>query len=560
MMIQQELHISLLFWGCIFNLAATLCMLLFRNFDREKRRWMLLMQISAVLLLGGDVLSWLYDGRVGKTGYWLVRISNFIVYGAVDTALICFNGYLCSCLYSAEERKRAVRPKLVLAIGAVSLLLVAISQYSSMYYYFDDENVYHRTWSYLISVGLPLCGMLLDLSMLVQRRSSISTELFISLVSFIALPVAAGMIQVWFYGYSLVGMSVGISMILMFLVMTVEQNRELGQLARSNAETNERLKIATTLNQCVKELSGGTDISEAIDNLLEIIGQYFSADRTYIFECDYEKGILDNTHEYVRQNVTRQKEQLQGVPMDVIDRWMEEFRQSKPYFIPDVEQERGTPTYDMLLAQNIERLLAVPLMREGTVIGFMGVDNPREHYSDPTLLSSIQFFISNSLDTKVQQEQLQYLSYRDTLTELYNRNQYMKVMASCARTPLEQVGAAYLDLNGLKEINDSYGHEAGDRMIRRAAQVLMRHFPEQAYRVGGDEFVLIAPDISEPAFLKKIHTVQEEMQRKGVSISTGALWEEKTDDLEELLKHADQLMYAEKEKFHRMKTQKGNQA
>lgn len=72
MVIQQALHVSLLFWGCIFNLAATLCMLLFRNFNREKRRWMLLMQLSAVLLLGGDMLAWLYDGRVGEVGYWLV--------------------------------------------------------------------------------------------------------------------------------------------------------------------------------------------------------------------------------------------------------------------------------------------------------------------------------------------------------------------------------------------------------------------------------------------------------------------------------------------------------
>lgn len=560
MVIQQALHVSLLFWGCIFNLAATLCMLLFRNFNREKRRWMLLMQLSAVLLLGGDMLAWLYDGRAGEVGYWLVRISNFIVYGAVDIALICFNGYLCSYLYSAEERKRAIRPKLVLAIGVLSLLLVAISQHSSMYYYFDDKNVYHRTWSYMISVGLPLCGMLLDLSMLVQRRHSVSKELFVSLASFIAFPVAAGIIQVWFYNFSLVGMSIGISMILMFLVMTVEQNWEIEQLEQSNAETTERLEIATTLNQCVKELSGATDISKSIDNLLEIIGKYFSADRTYVFEFDYEKNVLNNTYEYVRQNVTRQQEQLQGVPMDVISTWMEKFLQFEPYYIPDLEQEKGTPTYDMLVAQNIDRLLAVPLMREGVVIGFMGVDNPREHYSDPALLSSIRFFISNSLDTKVQQERLRYLSYRDTLTKLYNRNQYMKIMESCARSPLERVGAAYLDINGLKEINDSYGHEAGDQMIRSAAQVLMRHFPEQAYRVGGDEFVLIAPEISESLFHDKIRAVQEEMQHMGVSIATGALWEEGTNNLEALLKRADQLMYAEKEKFHRMKTQKGIQA
>ena len=50
------------------------------------------------------------------------------------------------------------------------------------------------------------------------------------------------------------------------------------------------------------------------------------------------------------------------------------------------------------------------------------------------------------------------------------------------------------------------------------------------------------------------------MQHMGVSIATGALWEESTNNLEALLKRADQLMYAEKEKFHRMKTQKGIQA
>lgn len=560
MKIQQELHISLLFWGCIFNLAAAVCMLMFRNFNREKRKWMLLMQISTVLLLGFDTISWIADGATGRLGYWMARISNFVVYCEVDLILIFFNNYLCTCLYTGDEWKRAARPKLVLCIGAVSMLLVAISQYSTLYYYFDSNNVYHRSWSYLISVALPLCGMLLDLSILIQHKDRISTLLFTSLASFIALPVTMGMIQIWFYGYSLLGLAIGISIIMMFLVMTVEQNRELGQLAKSNEETKQRLEIATTLNLCVKELSAGTDISQAIDRLLEIIGQYFSADRTYIFEFDYNRGTQDNTYEYVRHQVSQQKELLQNVPLEVTSHWMEEFRQSKPYFISDMEQEKGTPAYDLLVGQNIERLLAVPLMREGNVIGFMGVDNPREHYSDPTLLSSIQFFISNSLDTKAKQEQLRYLSYRDTLTKLYNRNQYMKIIESCVQTPLEQVGAAYLDLNDLKEINDSYGHEAGDRMIRRAAQVLMRHFPEQAYRVGGDEFVLIAPEISETAFQTKIRAVQRDMQNKCVSISTGALWKEKTDDLEELLKHADKLMYAEKEKFHRMKTQKGNQA
>ena len=82
----------------------------------------------------------------------------------------------------------------------------------------------------------------------------------------------------------------------------------------------------------------------------------------------------------------------------------------------------------MMQQQNVQRLLAVPLRRETRIIGFLGVDNPREHSHDPTLLSSIQFFVTNSLEQKKVQEKLYRLSYRDTLTGLDNRNRYMELL------------------------------------------------------------------------------------------------------------------------------------
>ena len=544
------IHIAMLVWGCIFNLAAAVCTMLLRNFNAEKRKWMLLMQLSTVCLLGFDALSWIYQGDATPLGLWMTRVSNFAEYLLIFAILIFFNCYLCRCLYESEPVLLRRRSKIVLGIAAVGILLILISLKTGIYYSIDDQNVYHRGVIYPVAVLLPIAGLLLDLSMLIQQHKSISPILYVSMLVAILLPVAAAVFQWMYYGYTLLSTSVGVSMIVMFLVLTVEQNRELGQLSRSNAETTERLEIATTLNRCVTELSGGTDISTSIDNLLEVIGHYFAADRTYIFEIDYDKNVINNTHEYTRDQVSVEKDKLQQVPLDVVAVWMDQFRRSRVYYIPDVEQERGLPSYEMLVEQNITRLLAVPLMRDGTIVGFMGVDNPRAHYADATLLSSIQFFVSNSLSTKVQQEQLRYLSFRDMLTNLYNRNQYIRVMENCAKQPLQNVGAAYLDLNGLKEVNDSYGHEAGDRMIRRAASVLSKAYPEQAYRVGGDEFVLIVPDTSEQDFMNKMLEIRNGMQEKQVSISMGAVWRENTDDIEEMLKDADHMMYLEKADYH----------
>ena len=78
--------------------------------------------------------------------------------------------------------------------------------------------------------------------------------------------------------------------------------------------------------------------------------------------------------------------------------------------------------------QDITRLLAVPLNSDGKIIGFLGVDNPRLHYEDHTLLSSIQYFLTDSLKAKERKARLQYMSYRDMLTALYNRNRYIQVL------------------------------------------------------------------------------------------------------------------------------------
>ena len=115
---------------------------------------------------------------------------------------------------------------------------------------------------------------------------------------------------------------------------------------------------------------------------------------------------------------------------------------------------------------------------------------------------------------------------------------------------LHDVGVAYMDLNGLKKMNDEKGHEAGDDLIRAAAGALTDVFPDQAFRVGGDEFVIVREGISETAFSEKIDQLRENMERRKVSVSIGDQWAAEERGIEEMLKRADHRMYEEKKRYY----------
>lgn len=174
----------------------------------------------------------------------------------------------------------------------------------------------------------------------------------------------------------------------MFLVSIREQNARLQQLETSRAQIAEKLEIATMLNRCVAKLSDGIDRNVALQGLMEVVRDYFQADRSYLFEIR-QKTFLVNTY------------------------------------------------------------------------------------------------------------------------------------------------------------------EAGDRLICRMAEILKEVFPQQAYRIGGDEFVVILPGIPEPEFDAKVQQLREALLRQKVSAAVGSVWEPAPEDVEVLLRRADDRMYGEKEKIKR---------
>lgn len=547
---EKVLQVAILIWGCVFCAIAALCIFLSSNYDREKRRYLILMESFASLLLLMDAMAHIFSGYPGVPGNVMVRISSFLVFLLSDVVLLCFHIYVCVYLFSKRERRTLKRVKAGYVIAAAGVAFVVISQFTHWYYYIDGDNYYHRAPLYIMSILLPAAGLLIDLTLLLQYKKRVSRKLLFSMLSCVVLPAVAAAVQAFWYGMSLIEFSVGISMIIMFIVTMTELNQEMYQLISREGKIKERLEIATILNKCIAELISGEDEDAAISNLLRIISGYFDGDRSYIVQIDEKRNVCTNTYEYAMNGVTAEKDNLQEVPMEMLDIWMDSFRKNGLYYIPDIEEEQGQPYYETLKMQDITRLLAVPLNSDGKIIGFLGVDNPRLHYEDHTLLSSIQYFLTDSLKAKERKACLQYMSYRDMLTTLYNRNRYIQVLEGMQAKTVIKTSVAYIDINGLKRVNDLYGHEAGDRLIINTARSMLAILPENAYRVGGDEFVLICFDMDEKIFRSKVRDICDSIAAKRISVSVGVVWEESSSELETMLRRADDLMYAEKKKYY----------
>lgn len=310
------------------------------------------------------------------------------------------------------------------------------------------------------------------------------------------------------------------------------------QLEKSRADVEKQLENSNTLIQCVTELSTDKDINISIYNLLKIINGYFNSECTYILEPDKELHTLAGTHEYVKSGFDARKNKSLEILVPDLNEWLKSQKTVSADECIRLEKAKN------------ERCIAVPLYSDNEICGFVCTGNPKKHYDDTTLLSSVQFFIISALKRQRQREELTYISYTDMLTSLYNRNKYMQFLSSWKKCILHNVGIIYIDLNGLKQINDTMSHDAGDTYIRNAAAIILQVFPNDAYRIGGDEFVVIKTDTDEKDFLDKSMMLKELMLKSQISVSTGLSWSERCDDLEALLKEAELKMYKEKEAYY----------
>lgn len=283
---RTSLHVALLLWGCLFSLIAALCMFMSRNFDREKRRLLLTLLLNCSFLLFSDALAWEFRGAPGTIAYFIVQISNFCVFFLSDSLLLFYHRYLCLCLYHRKNKLPTHRIRIVYGIAVLGMLLVVVSQFLHFYYYIDADNYYHRSFLHPLAMLLPILGMLIDFSLVVQSRRDISRQLRISLSSYMVLPLVAMIFQTFYYGISLVNISISISMILLFVVAMNEQNENLARKEKEAAD----LRISIMISQIAPHFIYNTLTS--IQQMCETDPQ--QAEETVGEFAEYLRGNLDS--------------------------------------------------------------------------------------------------------------------------------------------------------------------------------------------------------------------------------------------------------------------------
>lgn len=327
---------------------------------------------------------------------------------------------------------------------------------------------------------------------------------------------------------------------------------DITEAANEKVELKKRLERDTVLVDCIRELYRNRDVLNAVTNVLEQIGTLFSAERSYVFLFHDDK--FSNISEWCKEGIVPRMKLLQDFPQSEYRIWIDVLEGQEAIAIDDIQGLRETMPagYEILSRQGITNIVWVPLEKDNRLNGCIGLDNQPHNLSKSIIpfLQTIQYFITLAMQRDEDEKALFNLSYLDKLTTFFNRNRYIQDINELDGRP-EPIGVAYLDVNGLKEMNDNFGHDAGDTLLKKCADIIKYSFSSgNFYRIGGDEFVVICNNLSSRQFDENVRMLKNNIMFSDCRIAVGSIWNQTSENIRAIIKRADGLMYDDKKRYY----------
>lgn len=316
------------------------------------------------------------------------------------------------------------------------------------------------------------------------------------------------------------------------------------------------------LQTCIK-LRGSTDFEKTMDEIIGDIRVICGADKCCVLILDHE---AKQCHIAAESRVSDEIQPLAGHIGDsfynIALNWENTLQGSTCIIIKDEKDMQAISQVDpvwceSLRSANVKSLVLIPLKRGETILGYIWAENfnTEDTVMIKETLELTAFFVGSELSNYQLMERLKVMSSIDLLTGINNRNlmnnRVDRVVAGKDKLD-EPYSVIFADLNGLKRVNDTQGHQAGDDMIRDAASILAQVFYDgEVYRAGGDEFMVLACKMDKATVEKRVAELRKKADAtKNVRFAVGISASEDEPDILKAMRLADKYMYEDKHRYY----------
>lgn len=320
----------------------------------------------------------------------------------------------------------------------------------------------------------------------------------------------------------------------------------LRDVKRVTTEKQKRLDMIQHIQEIEHFLFNAHEKKENLFAAIEQLGGIIGAERISFWILE---GSINQQYSWQKgQPATEHIDDLQLPSGKLMQYFLAGYELYEAYMPVDIEFVEANTT-----AKNISNLIAIPVkdVVGGQLSGVLAVSNFKKDESAIALLKAMSFSFGMFCNNVKNRADLQEQGDRDTLTGMYNRNRYERDLPVLFSRYQSSLTCIYIDVNGLREMNNTKGHDLGDKMLRTVAEGIKEHFrTDYSYRVGGDEFVLFVPGFMVEELNKCSLELASDLLDFNYHISVGIHCETDFQSLSQLIKTAEQKMYAQKRAFY----------
>ncbi len=342
--------------------------------------------------------------------------------------------------------------------------------------------------------------------------------------------------------------------------------RELLVVAIENAQLHEQVKKELIRNESLFKISRSVQESNQLETLMDDIAEQIrravSARWSVIYKIDLSKAYIEHV-----STTNHNNDSLPPFSFEQLQNGSTGFAiENKEVVLGQKDTDYGKTAATLQKRNNIGSFIVAPLIYRSKVIGILQVlnslDDANFYQEDVALLTTVANQAGVALAQYDLRQKIEHQAYHDALTDLPNRLLFEDALTTTladAKENNKMFAAMFLDLDGFKHVNDTLGHDVGDKLLQIVAKRLTSRTRQTDIlaRMGGDEFAIILNNLpskdeairigqSYLSLFQDVFKIDNHTVRVGTSIGI-SFYPDDASDAGSLLRHADSAMYQAKD-------------